>query len=389
MLSACGPATTTSTTDRVVFLDVDNLTGEDSLAWVAKAVPVMAAQQLAGVGKIVPLRGSTSREAVALRADRLVHGYFDRRRGKLHFEFSIEDSSTHTMQPVSVEGEVFDASTAVAKAVDAGAHRFSSTHSGAIRAWTEGNLEAAVNLDPNFATVLRELAQDRSNKRRFAEAIQLYGRALQNEPEEPTQYNGLGYAQFFAGDLAGARKSFDRYMKFPGHEANALDSQGEILFMAGQFKDAEQYFMKAHNQSPALLNGGDLLKAAYARWLGGDLAGADAIFKSYLDYRARNGDKALDGRKAVWEYSTGRPVESIARLRPNLPEDLAALERQYLQTPPAADGFIRTVYARALIKAGKSAEAAKLIQLWPLPESGDSLPHAFLYPWFLELKNSK
>lgn len=364
------------------------MTGDESLAWIAEAIPAIAARQLSGIGNTVPLRASSSREAVALRADRMVHGYFDRRHGELHFEFTIEDAA-HRMSPVPAKGNVLRAAEAISKAVDPDARPFSTSNAEAARAWVQRDFARAVELDSDFTDALRDLGQQESNERRFSQAIQHLERAIQLDPKEAAQYNNLGYARFFAGDLAGARQSFDQYGKYPGHEANALDSQGEVLFMAGQFADAEKYFLEAHEKSSALLNGGDLLKAAYARWLAGDLAGADAIFKSYIDYRSQSRDKALDTRKDLWEYSTGREVESISRLQLRLPDDVESLARQYRQTPPAADGLIRTLYARALKKAGRNAEAAELIKLWPLPESGDPRLQAFLYPLFLELKNGK
>jgi tetratricopeptide (TPR) repeat protein len=428
----------------------------------------MAAQQLSGVGSIIPLRGGSSREAVALRANHMVHGYFDRRKGALHFEFSIEDVATHQMRPLPVEGGVVEVSDSLAKAIDAGAKPFSSSNPAAIQAWAELKFARAVELDPDFgaawrdlaqsqqansraiiakalerstlrtpldraqldlvaarldkdadrveqagkkliallpndASFIRLLAQQESDTRRFAEAIQHFERAIKLEPEEATQYNGLGYAQFFAGDLLGARKSFDLYMRFPGQEGNALDSQGEVLFMAGQFKDAEQYFLKAHAQSPTLLNGGDLLKAAYSRWLSGDLPGADKIFESYIRVLSQTNDSLINWRRAAWEYSTGRKDLARARLKgasdslaahqlrvweteSSLPLDLPPLEQQYKQAPPAADGLIRTVYAKALKKAGKDAEVKQLTKLWPLPELGENVLLPFVFPWFLELK---
>lgn len=465
-LWSCGQSGPSALIDRVAFLDIDNLTGDESLAWVADAVPAIASRQLAGVGKIVPLRGSSSREAVALRADRAVHGYFDRRHGKLHFEFTIEDMAAHSMIPVALDGEALEAAATIAKAIDAGAQPFSTANTNAVQAWAERNFAVAVELDPDFGTAWRDLAQSQkmprptvaaalqrptlrtpldraqlellaaqldndsdrireagsklaellpneaslarllaqqeSNARRFPQAVQYYERAIRLEPDDPSQYNALGYAQFFAGDLAGARKTLDQYMKFPGQEANALDSQGEVLFMAGQFKDAEQYFQRAHAQNPALLGGGDLLKAAYAHWLAGDLSGADAIFKSYIEYLSQNNDSTMVWRTAIWEYSTGRQAQAVARLRGwtdatsrnqllvwdkklVLP-DIEQLRAQYLKTPPPADGLIRTFYASALRNAGKSAEAEQLTKIWPLPESGDPLLQSLMYPIFLELK---
>jgi hypothetical protein len=50
---------------------------------------------------------------------------------------------------------------------------------------------------------------------------------------------------------------------------------------------------------------------------------------------------------------------------------------------------VRTLYARALLEAGKKDEARKLVTRWPLPESGgDPLYHAFLFPKFMEARKA-
>jgi len=65
---------------------------------------------------------------------------------------------------------------------------------------------------------------------------------------------------------------------------------------------------------------------------------------------------------------------------------VAGLERAYNRTPPPADGLVRTLYARALARAGRREEANKILALWPLPDSGEPLLQAFLYPIYRELR---
>ena len=263
-----------------------------------------------------------------------------------------------------------------------------------------------VRLVPNDVVSVRALAEQEMNARRYSESVALFREALRIDSSDPFVRNLLGYALFHAGDLPAARREFDEYAKAPGHEANAADSQGEVLFMAGQFADAERYFLQAHEKGPELLDGVDLSKAAYARWLRGDLKGADEIFEKFLRYRADHGDQATVWRQAVWEYSTGRQTEARTRLMSaqgpaaeiaqrqlqvwnqpgSLPKDTAALERAYQQTQPAADGLVRTLYAMALLRDGRAEEARRLVQPWPLPESGEPLMQGFLYPMYLELR---
>jgi tetratricopeptide (TPR) repeat protein len=264
-------------------------------------------------------------------------------------------------------------------------------------------------LMPNDPGLLSQLASQEMNARRFAQAAQYYQDILRLEPEQTELWNQLGYAQAFAGDLEAARKSFERYGSDPEHAANALDSSGEAFFSRGKFEEAEKYFLQAHAKSSALLSGADLLKAAYARWLQGDLPGADKHFAEYLAFRRQQNDPLLEWRQAVWEYSTGRADTALARLAKiegsnpagavarsqlgvwkdlsKLPADPASLKTLYERTPPGLDGVTRVLYARALVRNGQKDEARKVLELWPLPGlDSDPLLQSLLFPQFLELK---
>jgi tetratricopeptide (TPR) repeat protein len=464
--------------ERVAVLSFDNLSGDESLAWMTDAVPTAVAAELAGVDGVLPMRADTSREASAIAATQLIHGYFNRRKGALHFEVTREDVATRKMTPLAVDGDALRAAEAIAKAVNPGAKPFSTQNIGAMEAWGRKDFEKATLMDPDFGAawrdriqshvaepalaldlarkalsrtslrspleraqisllsaqlhqdaegvrkagmelaqlvpndseLVRKLAESETNARHFAQAVEFYQTILKLEPEDFAVYNALGYAQFFAGDLTAARKSFEEYGRHPGQEANALDSEGEALFMAGQFAEAEKYFLRAHEANPNMLEGSDLMKAAYARWLSGDLKSADGIFEKYLKYRSDRADKTVNWRLAGWEYATGRQVQAMDRLEretgpaagmakgqlqvlraqekmfEGMMRDLAGLEQRYLQTARASDGLVRVLYAKALLTAGKKAEAGALMKLWPLPESGEPALQPLLYPMYLELK---
>jgi Flp pilus assembly protein TadD len=262
-------------------------------------------------------------------------------------------------------------------------------------------------LMPHDSALLRRVATLKMNARHFAEAAQSYQAVLREDPDDIESWNLLGYAQAFAGDPDGARKSFERYGSDPAHTANALDSQGEGAFLNGRFAEAEKSFLDAHAKNSALLAGGDLLKAAYARWLQGDLPGADRQFSQYLAFRTKQKDPLIPWRQAVWEYSTGRPEPAVARLSEvtgpgadiartqialwkdpsRVPQDPAALKLAFDRTPPALDGITRVLLAAALARTGQKDQARKLVALWPLPGAeGDPLLQSFLFPKYLELK---
>jgi tetratricopeptide (TPR) repeat protein len=268
-------------------------------------------------------------------------------------------------------------------------------------------LTALARLITTDVDTIRQLAGSEVNARHFATGAELYRSILRLSPDDAQAMNGLGYATALAGDMEAAKKTFEAYGRQPRQEANALDSVGEAYFMNGRFREAEKSFLEAHGRDAAMLQGADLSKAAYARWLGGDLKGADATTRRYLDFRASLHDPLLDWRQAAWLYTTGRREEAIAKLQTapastlvtrqlaiwrgveSPPKDREALKNLYEQTPPAFDGQVRTFYAAALLDAGKTDEAKKLLTLWPLPETGgDPLLQSLVFPRFLELRRT-
>jgi tetratricopeptide (TPR) repeat protein len=274
-------------------------------------------------------------------------------------------------------------------------------------------LETFVHLTPLDVPLWRTLAEAQMNARNYAGSAAAYKQLLQLEPRNGDALNLLGYALGFSGNLEEARQTFLEYAKLPGQAANSFDSLGEVYFLNGKFAEAEQSFLAAYKTNPGFLGGGDLMKAAYAKWLGGNRDGADQTMKEFLISRVKQHDDLTTWREAVWLYSTGREAQAQSSLEISLrdgelgkesqdvtrkqlavwrdpaalPHDPDVLKTVYERTPPAQDGLVRTFYARALMEKGKKDEARKLIMLWPVPDSGgDPLYQAFLYPKFREVR---
>jgi tetratricopeptide (TPR) repeat protein len=268
-------------------------------------------------------------------------------------------------------------------------------------------LSALVRMSPNDISLLGALAETETLARRFSAAADLYRRILQIDPGNAVALNSLGYAEANAGHLDAAAKALEQYGKSLDQSTNSLDSLGEVYFMNGRFAEAERYFQQAYRRDPRFLAGSTLMKAAYAHWLGGDLAGADAIFQRYRDDRMNQKDATAIWREATWLYATGRREPAIAKLKeasadqPQLvqrqlavwrgeaqaPKDLPALKKLYDGAVPPNDGEFRTFYAAALAAASKKGEASALLARWPLPESGgDPLFQSLVYPEFMKLR---
>ncbi len=253
------------------------------------------------------------------------------------------------------------------------------------------------------------LAAIQQQARNYPAAQDLYRRVLAVDPGNADALNSLGYAEGEGGDLEAAKKTFEAYGQIPNQANNALDSLGEVYFMNGRFAEAEKYFAQESARDPNFLKGAPLMKAAYAHWLGGDLAGADGLMQKYLAFLTKQNDPLTVWREAVWLYATGRRDQAMAALAKAPPDQAANMERQravwrgeahipddlnqlkavYQNTNPAADGLPRTLYAAALVKAGKTDEARAMLKLWPLPEfASDNLLQSLMYPRFLELRKA-
>jgi len=257
-------------------------------------------------------------------------------------------------------------------------------------------------LDPG---ALRNLAQAQFAARQFAQAVQTYRTLMPVDPSGAFDLNLLGYAQACTGSLEEAKSTFEQYGKRSGQAMNALDSLGESMFLNGRFRDAEKTFLEAYRKDPTFLDGADLWKAAHARWLAGDLSGADQLMEQYANAQARKGGPLAAWLKANWLYETGRREPAVVLLaqepsnqlferqlavwrNPNAaaPRDPATLKQLYERADPVNDGLPRTLYAAALLEAGRKDEARKLVQLWPLPPRANSPLDSLMYPRFLEVR---
>ena len=83
-----------------------------------------------------------------------------------------------------------------------------------------------------------------------------------------------------------------------------------MLLLVNKLKEAEASYLGAQQLDPnfqgAANANGDLYKAAMARLMTGDPAGADAIFQKYLAARVAAQDKEADFKAANWLWISGR-----------------------------------------------------------------------------------
>jgi tetratricopeptide (TPR) repeat protein len=260
-------------------------------------------------------------------------------------------------------------------------------------------------LAPADIGTLAAAAEAQNLARNFQASVDLYRKALAADPSNSNAMNLLGYAEGYAGNVEAARKIFEDYGKQPGMRVNSHDSLGEVYFMNGRFREAEREFLAVTALDPNFLGGAPFVKAAYAHWLGGDLGGADTMFRKFTaTVTAKNAPLGV-WREAAWLYATGRPDQALAmlskapadeRIRRQLivwrnaaplPASLENLQALYRATPPALDGARRILYASALADAGRQAEARAILKRWPLPENATEPEiDTIVFPRYLELR---
>lgn len=260
-------------------------------------------------------------------------------------------------------------------------------------------------LAPADTSALLAAAEAHNLARNFQAAADLYRQALAADPSNANAMNLLGYSEGYAGDLEAARKTFEEYGKRPESRLNAHDSLGEVYFMNGRFREAEREFLEVAALDPNFLGGASFVKAAYAHWLAGDLAGADAMFRKFAATIAAKNVPLAMWREATWLYATGRPDQALATLSKapaderirrqlsvwqnpaRLPSGLESLRTLYNATPPALDGIERTLYGSALVDAGRTGEARTLLKRWPVPEnSAEPEIDTLVFPKYLALR---
>ena len=273
----------------------------------------------------------------------------------------------------------------------------------------EKALGALVKIEPSDTSLLAMAAETSMNLRDFPAAAGYFKSILRVDPAASGVLNSLGYAEGYAGDLDAAKSAFEAYGRQEGQKTNSLDSLGEAYFIRGRFAEAEKYFLQAQQSDPAFAAGAELLKAAYARWLGDmkarDLKAADALMGRYLDERKRSHDPLVAWREAVWDFVTGRrdlAMAKLAEVQPQLADrqravwtarisgELSTLKEKYERTAPSSDGEARVFYAAALLAEGQKDAARKLLELWPLPveTGGDSMVESLVFPKFIELRRA-
>lgn len=213
-------------------------------------------------------------------------------------------------------------------------------------------LEATAKANPGNWEAWAQLGSAAIRARRYREAAGAFTQALAIEPKSANLLNQAAYAFELAGDHAKAMETVSAYEKLVPASANPIDSRGEILTMAGKFDEAAKAFREADAKDPKFLGGALLLKAAEAKRLSGDTAGADQSFAEWERTHAQHPFSWM--HRAQWDYTGGRKAEAEARVKANgTPVALVQLAIWKLEQGDRAAA--ESILAQAAAKAGEAA----------------------------------
>jgi Tfp pilus assembly protein PilF len=232
----------------------------------------------------------------------------------------------------------------------------------------ERALAAVVRLSPNDPAAWRGLAEIAEARRQPAQALQAYQRALAIEPEDVNSWNQLAYSAAAAGNLATAMAALRRYQTLRPSDPNSLDSMGDVNVMVGHFKEGEQFYLAAIKMSPGFYEGADFYKAAMARLMTGDVAGADALFNQY---------PAAARHRTEWLWVSGRRRQAYQALMAEAPAMAGdvqarayaelAIWSMFLEDRSAAARFARQAGAGAGQASAPLAALSAFLASPPLP----------------------
>ena len=222
-------------------------------------------------------------------------------------------------------------------------------------------LRRLVDFTPVDTVLTRTLAQAEMGNGNFAEAAAIWKKLLGVLPADPDGLNQLGYTTAWAGDYQGAVAAMKRYAAALPADPNPLDSLGDVHYLYRKFPEAAAAYLELNTKHPEFEQGGDLYKAAWAKYQAGDKAGADKAFAGFR--KAREKDPAIVAVEGDWLYRTGRKDQAIALLQGALEQpDAPAALRYQLAVWQLLSGD--RAGAAASVKAGGPPANVSAILIW-------------------------
>jgi tetratricopeptide (TPR) repeat protein len=334
-------------------LRFENLSGDPSLEWVGRAVSESLPVSLSGVldgpvlesdalGRLAatlgprpaaaPGESAERSEAMAAGANRTISGYIERIGGKIRISATEEDLSTNkSVRTITGSGtSALAAIQDLARQFSPNAHPGPTANEAALDAYSTayeaaaqtkpGELDRALQLDPNFGAAWVALAGFEAASGERAKAEEVMDRARRQQIDARSRANvDFGEASL-KGDRPASLAAMRRIVELSPGDTILLRSLAETESAAGDFKSAAVDWKKAVEALP-----NDALawnSLGYARSWAGDYSGALAAFREYERLRPKEAN----------------PLDSIGDLNYSFGKYAAAAEN-YLEANKRQPGF--------------------------------------------------
>jgi tetratricopeptide (TPR) repeat protein len=238
----------------------------------------------------------------------------------------------------------------------------------------ESALLALAKLESVNSGTWQLLADLAMNRHDYKQAEDAYRQASELETGNVSLLNRLGYAATYAGDPEAGLAALRRYRQLRPTDPNAIDSLGDLNLIGGHLHEAEELYLEANKVGPNFFStgpGGDLFKAAMARAMTGDIAGADELEKKFIEARAAIHDPNVASRELDWLWLTGRRKQAYGQLQ----SQAVAAERDS-QRPAASHAYAQL--ALWSLMAGDRATALQIAQKSAALATQATAPAAFI-----------
>jgi len=226
-------------------------------------------------------------------------------------------------------------------------------------------LTAVAQADPENPQTWHDLAAVSFTTHHYPQAVEAYRHTVAIQPDDADSWNQLGYAAAYAGDDGVAASALDRYRKLLPASPNPPDSVGDVNLIAGHLSEAEKNYLEDAQKNPGFMAGLEFVKAAMARLMTGDVAGADGLAQRYFDARAAAKDPLVDYRKAQWAWISGRRTAACRQM-----EQLARASEEGGSREVAAHGYAElAMWTLMLGNRESAAEMARKAAAMAAPAS--------------------
>ena len=266
LLLVAGCSRQSSGPQRLALLPFENLSPDESLGWLAHAVPRALATQLGGIGRLQTVVVENARDAAAVRATQVLYGYFSRQASTLRLTAYLQDATANkTVDLIRLDGPVSAGALplidSLARKLQPGARPSATRNAEAFQRYEEAlqsidraaaasSFEAAIKADPSFGNAWVGWAQHTFARGDPAGARQIIARARENrlEPPDRTRLDLLDAT--IAGDTSARLKALAEVASSNPQDAGAQVSLAEALMLARRFADAVQSLRRATEIQP-------------------------------------------------------------------------------------------------------------------------------------------